>query len=327
MRGRSLRLGCPVLAAPVGQVGGRCVGHALPPHVAVVGERGVGEDAVAAHRLHGVGVGLHARARGHPEEPGLGVDGVEASVGAELHPADVVPDGLHLPSRDGGDEHGQIGLAARRREGAGDVAHIAFGGGELEDEHVLGEPVVVAGHDRRDAQGEAFLPQQGVAAVARSVGPDLAGLGEMHDVLALGVTRPRHIRLARLERMSHRMQAGHELAVIAEHLEGVGSHARHDPHGHHDVGGVGDLDTDVRDGRAQWAHREGHHVHGAAPHRAFEQLVERGPHLVGVAPVVGGAGVVLVLGADEGAVLDARHVAGVRAGPEAVGPLGLRRAG
>ena len=44
-------------------------------------------------------------------------------------------------------------------------------------------------------------------------------------------------------------------------------------------------------------------------HAAVEQAVERLAHLGGVAPVVGRAGVLLALGADEGAVLDPGHVA------------------
>ena len=70
------------------------VGHALPPDVAVVGEGGVGEDDVAVEGQHGVGVGVHVGPGGHAEEAGLGVDGVEAAVLAEFHPADVVADRL-----------------------------------------------------------------------------------------------------------------------------------------------------------------------------------------------------------------------------------------
>ena len=47
----------PVVALPVDEVGGRLVGHALPPDVAVVGEGDVGEDGVAVEGVQGGGVG------------------------------------------------------------------------------------------------------------------------------------------------------------------------------------------------------------------------------------------------------------------------------
>ena len=195
--------------------------------------------------------------------------------------------------------------------------------GQLEDQHVLGQPAVVAGHHRGDAQGEALLAEQGVAAVARAVGPDLAGLGEVDDVLVVRVARPRHVGLAGLERGADGVHAGHELAVVAEHVERLLAHAGHDPHAHGDVGGVGELHADVGDRRAERAHRERHDVHRAALHRAGVEVGHLGAHLVGLAPVVVRAGVVLVGGADERAVLDAGDVAGVGVGPVAVRPLGL----
>ena len=71
----------------------------------------------SAQRAHRVGVALVGRAGGDAEEAGLGVDGVEPAIGAELHPADVVADRLGLPAGDRGHEHGEVGLAAGRREG------------------------------------------------------------------------------------------------------------------------------------------------------------------------------------------------------------------
>ena len=50
-------------------------------------------------------------------------------------------------------------------------------------------------------------------------------------------------------------------------------------------------------------------------------------HLGGVSPVVGRAGVDLLLGADERPVLDPGHVAGVGVRPVAVGPLGVAQLG
>ena len=170
------------------------------------------------------------------------------------------------------DQHRQVGLAAGRREGAGDVLDLALGRGQLEDQHVLGQPALVAGHRRGDPQREALLAEQGVAAVARAVGPDLARLGVVDDVLVVRVARPGDVLLALGERHADRVHAGDELAVVAEHLERAGAHAGHDPHRDRDVGGVGELDADVGDRRAERAHRERDHVHRAALHRALEEL-------------------------------------------------------
>ena len=222
-----------------------------------------------------------------------------------------------------GIEHGQVRLAAGRGEGAAHVLDRALGGGQLEDQHVLGQPALVAGHHRGDAQSEALLAEQRVAAVAGAVGPDLARLGEVDDVLVVGVAGPGDVLLAFLERHAHRVQAGHEVAVVAERVERAGPHPGHDPHRCRDVGRVGQLHADVGDRRAQRPHREGHHVHGAPAHRAAKQPGQRLAHLARLAPVVGRARVLLALGADEGPILDSRHVARVRAGQVGVGPLGV----
>ncbi len=165
----------------------------LPPHIALVGQRAIREDRVVAQGAHGVGVGAQSRARRHPEEPGLRVDGVEPAVRCRLHPGDVVTDGLDGPARQGGLEHGEVGLAAGRWERPRHVAVFSLGAGELQDEHVLGQPALVAGLHRGDAQGVALLAEQRVAPVARAERPDLAGLWEVADVLVLRIARPGHI--------------------------------------------------------------------------------------------------------------------------------------
>jgi hypothetical protein len=79
---------------------------------------------------------------------------------------------------------------------AADVALLAAGGVTPRMSMCSAIQPVVAGHGRGDAQREALLAQQGVAAVARAVGPDLPGLGEVDDVLVVGVARPRHVGAA-----------------------------------------------------------------------------------------------------------------------------------
>ena len=194
---------------------------------------------------------------------------------------------------------------------------LALGGGELEDQHVLGQPALVAGHHRGDAQGEALLAEQGVAAVARAVAPDLAGLGEVDDVLVVGVARPRHVGLALGQRRADRVQARHQLAV-AEHVEGALAHAGHDPHAHGDVGRVGELHADVGDGRAERAHGERHHVQRAALHGArVEPGHARRASPPGARQLLVGPASSSSLGADERAVLDAGDVGRVGVGPVA----------
>ena len=118
-----------------------------------------------------------ARARRDAEEAGLGVDRVEAAVVAELHPGDVVADGLDLPARQVGISIARLVLPHADGKAPVDVLDLALGRGQLEDQHVLGHPALVAGHRRGDPQRQALLAEQGVAAVAGAVGPDLAGLG------------------------------------------------------------------------------------------------------------------------------------------------------
>ena len=312
----------PVLAGPVDQVGGRRLREALPPDVAVVGEGHVRVDAVAIERPDRVQVRLLVRAWRDAEEARLGVDRVEAAVRAGPHPADVVADRLHPPAGQRRDEHRQVRLAARGGERAGHVLAASLRRGHLDDQHVLREPALVAGDRRRDPQRVALLPEQRVAAVAGAVRPDLAGLREVDDVLRRRVAGPRHVGLAGRERRPDRVQARHVVARRPDGVERRGAHPGHDLHVDDDVGRVRDLDAQAADRRPDGPHRERDHVHGPAPHGAAEEVGERRPHLVGVAPVVGRARVRRVAGADERAVLDPRDVAGIRTGQEAVRPKG-----
>src|SRR6185437_13437403 len=106
----------PVATLPVRQVRRRLVGQALPPHVTVIGAGNVGEDAVAPERVDGVLVRTEAGAGRDAEEPGFRVDGIQAAVVTETHPADVVANRLGLPTRDGGLQHREVGLATSARE-------------------------------------------------------------------------------------------------------------------------------------------------------------------------------------------------------------------
>ncbi len=144
----------------------------------------------------------------------------------------------------------------------------------------------------------------------------------MADVLGL-VARPLDVGLAGFQRVADAVQAGHEDAVAAELVEHRTPHAGHDAHVDHHVGAVRQFDADVGDRRADGAHREGDDVHGAPAHATLEQSAQRFLHLVRMLPVVVGAGIVGIRGADVGAVFDAGDVG--RVGQGEVGILALRR--
>ena len=147
------------------------------------------------------------------------------------------------------------------------------------DQHVLGQPAFALAEVAGDAQGEALLAQQHVAAVAGADAPDGVVLGEVQDQPALDV----QVGLA--------VQALGELAAGAELLEHRRADVGHDPHVQHDVDAVGQLDADLAEGRADRAHREGDHVHRAALHRAGEDLLRPAIAFVRRHPVVRRAGV------------------------------------
>ncbi|MNV02509.1 hypothetical protein D3C71_927460 [compost metagenome] len=229
-----------------------------------------------------------------------------------LDPGDVVTDGRDLPALEtslGRHQHREIGLAAGAGEGGCHVVLLALGIGHAQDEHVLCQPALVAAHGGGDAQGQALLAQQRVAAVARAVGPDFARFWVVDDVLDLGVARPaRRVLLAVGQGGTHRVHARHELAFHAQHVVHGLAHAGHQALVHGHIGAVGQFHADVGDVAAQRAHAEGHHVHGAALHAAVKQGLQRGAHFGGSHPVVGGASVFLGGRADVGAVFHTGHV-------------------
>ena len=168
----------------------------------------------------------------------------------------------------GRNQHREIGLAAGAGKSRRDIGLFALRVLHAEDQHVLGHPAFVARDVGGDAQREALLTQQRVAAIARTVGPDFAGLGEMDDVF-LFVAWPRHIRLAGRERHADRVHAGHNaLKVLVDLLEYRQADAGHDPHADDDIGRIGQLHADLRHRRSNRTHAVREHIHRAAAHGA-----------------------------------------------------------
>ena len=196
--GFSCDLRRPLLALPVEALGGWLLRHTLPPHSPLGRQRDVSKNGVLRHRSHRHRVGLERRTEGDTEEAGLGVDRLQAAARVWLDPGDIVAHRPHLPALEsrGRNQHGKVRLAASARESGSDVGLLALWVFDSEDEHVLRHPAFVARHVGGNAQGEAFLAEKGVAAVAGAVGPDLASLGEVHDVFLL-VAGPGHVLLTR----------------------------------------------------------------------------------------------------------------------------------
>src|SRR3954451_3706470 len=102
-----------------------------------------------------------------------------------------------------------------------------------------------------------LLTEKGIATVAGTVRPDFASVGEMADVLFLCVIRPGRILLVWREGCTHGVNAANEFSIFAEHIEHSAAHARHDVHVGDDVGGVRNLDSDLRDRRTDGSHAIG----------------------------------------------------------------------
>ena len=274
---------------------------------------------------HTVGVGVVIGAGCDAEIARLGVDGVHTAIVMGLDPGNVVANGADLPTFKTGwrHQHGEIGLAAGAGEGRSHMVFFALRIGHAQNKHVLSQPAGPDGtgigpaHGRGNAQCKTFLTEQSIAAVARAVRPNFACLRIVHDVLGF-VARPFHIGLPLRQGRAYAVHAGHEVAVSTQHLVHRAAHAGHDALVDGHIGAIAQFYADVRDVRTQRPHRKGHHIQDASAHATFKQGLQSGAHLGRRHPVVGGAGVLLVLAANIGAVFYARHIAGVGQGQEAV---------
>jgi len=295
--------------------------YAFPPYVAIRGECAVRKDRVCPDRSHRVGVGVFGCAGRDSKKAGLWVYGTHLAIFTDVNPRDVVADSGDFPALEGLGryEHREIRLAARARKCSGDICLFMLGRLDAQDEHMLREPSLIARDDRCNAQREAFFSEKGVASVAGAIGPDFSGFGKVNNVLRIGIAGPGDILLPMFQRHSDGVHAGHELSGFAQGLDHLSTHSGHDPHILNNVGGVGELYADIRHWRADRAHGKGDDVHGAAAHASFEERLEDIPHLLRIHPVVGGAGICFTPAADEGAVFDAGHVAGIGPREEGVG--------
>src|SRR5689334_8848133 len=130
----------PRATAPIDEIRGRLGVHPLPPYVAVGCGRDVGEDGAALlEHPNRVPIGAGARSRSNAEVAGFGINRPETAVGADAEPCDILADGEDAPSfeRSRRVEHREIGFAARAGKRAENVARLALGILDADDEHVL----------------------------------------------------------------------------------------------------------------------------------------------------------------------------------------------
>ena len=174
---------------------------------------------------------------------------------------------------------------------------------------MLGQPVFLTAQVGSNAQSEALLALEHVAAVTGVHRDDGVLLGELDDVALLGV----QVCLA--------VETLDEVSRVTQLVQDGLAHTGHDGHVQDNIDGIGQLDAVLGERRAHRTHAVGNHVHGTALHGAGADAVQHGVHFHGVHPVVGGACVFLLLAADEGAALHTGHIAGVRAVEIAAGQL------
>ena len=174
---------------------------------------------------------------------------------------------------------------------------------------MLGQPFLTLGQHAGNAQSQALLAEQHVAAVAAAHRPDRVVLGEVQNQATVDV----EVGLA--------VQAPGELSLGAKRIHHLAAHAGHDAHVEHHVDAVSQLDADLGERRADRAHGERHHVHGAALHGTGEDVTCLAVGFTRAHPVVGGSSVTLEARADVGEVFGAGHVVGRR--PVKVAPRQL----
>ena len=302
----------PGVAFPVDGVGRRVLVETFPPNGVVVQVvANVRENGAFLGGFQRVRVGLFVGAGRYAEEAVFGVDGVQTAVFTFADPGNVVADAPYFVALLGvnfrRDQHGQVGLAAGRRERRADVFDFALRVLQAKDQHVFSLPALVFAKVGGNAQCKALFAQQHVAAVSGVYRDDGVVFRELADPSVFRV----YVALG--------VHAAYPVVRIAQRIQHVFADTGHDIHVQHNVNGVGDLNTDLGERRADRAHRIGDDVHRSALVRTGSDVVKHFIGFLRIHPVVGGAGVLFFSGADERAVLHTGHVVFSRSVQIAVG--------
>ena len=221
-----------------------------------------------------------------------------------------------------GSSMARLVLPQARRERRRDVVHLPLRRGELEDQHVLGQPALVAGHRRWRSAASSTSCRAASCRRSRSRSDQISRVSGKWEMYLVVVARPGHVGLARLQRRADRVQRRHEVGVRRPSRPAPRVPIRVMIRIEATTYALSVISTpNIGLSALERAHAERDHVHRPAAHAAAVQLGHPGLHLGRGHPVVGRAGVGLVDRADEGALLDPGHVGRVGAGPERVGLL------
>ena len=147
-----------------------------------------------------------------------------------------------------------------------------------------------------DTKCEALFAEQHVPAVTGVYGNDGVVFRELANPSLFSVN------------VAFAVKAAHPVVGVAEHFQNFLADTRHNAHIEHDVNRVGKLNTGFCKRRTDRAHGIGNDIHGSALVAVAGNIVNHFIGFFGVHPVVGGAGILFLFGADEGSVLHAGHV-------------------
>ena len=231
----------PFTAFPVNQVRGFSF-HPFPPDVPIIGQSTIGENGVLFDGFHGHGVGFVRSTGRHAEKTSLSVDCPETSVRCHFHPGNIVTDTLCFPAGDRRLYHGQIGLAASRGKSSGDMVLTAFRIGKPQDNHVLSHPAFAFGDCGAETQGQAFFPQESVAAITGTIRPDGILIGEMTDIFLFHRSaRPGSVLLSFFQWSSDRVETLNKILTFVEEVNHFPADTCHDVHIADDIRTIGNL--------------------------------------------------------------------------------------
>ena len=270
-------------------------------------------------RQHRVGVGLRRWCPGAtPKKPASGLIAYSRPSAPNFIQAMSSPIVSTFQPGKGRDQHRQVGLAAGRRERAGDVLDLALGRGQLQDQHVLGHPALVAGHAPRRCAARSTSCRAARCRRSRS--------RKTRSRASRGSGR---CTCSRRCRARARPASPGSSGAPTECRQGTNSPSPPSTSSapvpmrvmirmrHRHVGRVGELDADVGHVRAERAHARRAPRTSCGPScEPVEQRPSASPaSRRDPASCWSGPASLLGAGADEGPVLDPGHVVGIRAAP------------